>query len=130
MIGLKGFEKHYPGKLSGGMKQRVSLARALANSPKFLLMDEPFAALDEQTRYQMQEELLKIWQKQKITCLFITHSISEAIYLSDRVIVMKSNPGRIVLDMNIELPRLRDRGDERMFVYQNQISKVLKEEVA
>lgn len=130
MVGLEGFEKHYPSRLSGGMKQRVSLARVLANSPSFLLMDEPFAALDEQTRHLMQTELLKIWERNKITCLFITHSIQEAVYLADRIIVLMPNPGRIALDMKVDLPRIRDRNDDLMFHYQKLVSAILEGKVA
>lgn len=130
MVGLTGFEKHYPNRLSGGMKQRVSLARVLANSPSFLLMDEPFAALDEQTRHSMQTELLKIWERNKTTCLFITHSIQEAVYLADRIIVLMPNPGRVALDMKVDLPRIRDRNDERVFTYQKQISAILEGKAA
>ncbi len=126
LVGLEGFEGHYPSRLSGGMKQRVSLARVLCNRPRFLLMDEPFAALDEQTRFTLQEELLKIWGKEKITCLFVTHSISEAVYLADRVIVLMPNPGRVALDLEIDLPRIRDRNDERVFQYEKQIAGILK----
>ena len=129
MVGLEGFEHHYPSRLSGGMKQRVSLARVLANAPKFLLMDEPFAALDEQTRQSLQTELLKIWEQHKITCLFVTHSIQEAVFLADRVIVLMPSPGRVALDLPINLPRLRDRDDDRLFQYQKKISSVLKGDV-
>jgi len=108
MVGLSGFEGHYPHELSGGMKQRVGLARALATDPEVLLMDEPFAALDAQTRDLMQAELLQIWEKDKKTVLFVTHSIEEAAYLSDRVIVMTARPGRTKKILKIDLRRPRD----------------------
>jgi NitT/TauT family transport system ATP-binding protein len=108
MIGLNGFEGHFPHELSGGMKQRVGLARALATDPNVLLMDEPFAALDAQTRDLMQVELLRIWSKAKKTVLFVTHQIDEAIYLSDRVMVMTKRPGRAKRIFPIDLPRPRD----------------------
>ena len=108
LVGLKGFERHYPHELSGGMKQRVGLARALATEPEVLLMDEPFAALDAQTRDLMQMELLQIWERTHKTVLFVTHSIEEAAYLSDRVIVMTARPGRAKQIVNIALSRPRD----------------------
>jgi NitT/TauT family transport system ATP-binding protein len=108
MVGLAGFEGHYPHELSGGMKQRVGLARALATDPHVLLMDEPFAALDAQTRDLMQVELLRIWQEAKKTVLFVTHQIDEAIYLSDRVMVMTKRPGHAKKIFPIKLPRPRD----------------------
>jgi NitT/TauT family transport system ATP-binding protein len=108
MVGLAGFEGHYPHELSGGMKQRVGLARALATDPDVLLMDEPFAALDAQTRDLMQVELLRIWQEARKTVLFVTHQIDEAIYLSDRVMVMTKRPGHAKKIFPIKLPRPRD----------------------
>ena len=108
MAGLAGFASHYPHELSGGMKQRVGLARALAMDPEVLLMDEPFAALDAQTRDLMQMELLQIWDRTKKTVVFVTHSIEEAAYLSDRVIVISARPGRTKDVMKIALPRPRD----------------------
>ncbi len=108
MVGLTGFEYHYPHELSGGMKQRVGLARALVTDPDVLLMDEPFAALDAQTRDIMQAELLRIWHEARKTVLFVTHQIEEAVYLSDRVIVMTKRPGRAKKIIEIPLARPRD----------------------
>jgi len=108
MVGLDGFEAHYPHELSGGMKQRVGIARALATEPDVLLMDEPFAALDAQTRDLMQAELLRIWQAAKKTVLFVTHQIDEAIFLSDRVVVMTRRPGRTKRIFAVPLARPRD----------------------
>jgi ABC-type nitrate/sulfonate/bicarbonate transport system ATPase subunit len=109
IVGLTGFEKYYPHELSGGMQQRVALARALANSPDILLLDEPFAALDAQTRENCQQELLDLWKKTGVTVVFVTHDIGEALYLSDRVFVMSSHPGRVrgALDVDLERPRMR-----------------------
>jgi NitT/TauT family transport system ATP-binding protein len=113
LVGLKGFEDNFIHELSGGMKQRVAIARALAYDPEVLLMDEPFAAVDAQTREVLQEELLLIWAKTKKTIIFITHSIEEAIFLADRVAVMASNPGSIKEIIDVNLPRPRKIGDIR-----------------
>ncbi|OPH58742.1 hypothetical protein BC351_23370 [Paenibacillus ferrarius] len=128
LVGLESFASYYPNRLSGGMKQRASLARALANEPSILLMDEPFAALDEQTRETMQSELLEIKRKSGITCIFVTHSISEALYLADRILVLLPRPGRVALDLALDLPHIRDRNDDRLFRYQKLIRSVLREE--
>jgi NitT/TauT family transport system ATP-binding protein len=108
LVSLSGFETKFPYQLSGGMQQRANLARALTVDPEILLMDEPFAALDAQTRELMQAELLRIWSEANKTVLFITHQIDEAIYLSDRVLVMSARPGRILADIAIDLPRPRE----------------------
>jgi NitT/TauT family transport system ATP-binding protein len=107
MVGLLRFANRYPAELSGGMQQRVGIARALANYPRVLLMDEPFGALDAQTRVMMQENLLKIWNDFATTVLFVTHDIDEAIFLADRVLIMSASPGRIIADLAVELPRPR-----------------------
>ena len=106
-VGLRGFERHYPKMLSGGMQQRTALARALANDPKILLLDEPFGALDNQTRALMQELLLGIWEADRKTVLFVTHDIDEAIFMANRVAVLSARPGRIKADVRIDLPHPR-----------------------
>jgi ABC-type nitrate/sulfonate/bicarbonate transport system ATPase subunit len=106
-VGLKGFENHFPKQLSGGMQQRTALARALANNPRILLMDEPFGALDHQTRELMQELLLGIWEQERKTVLFVTHDIDEAIFMANRVVVMSARPGRIKCDLPVPLAHPR-----------------------
>jgi len=132
LVGLAGFEDHYPHELSGGMQQRCNLARALTVDPEVLIMDEPFAALDAQTREIMQGELLRIWREAKKTVLFITHQINEAIYLADRVIVFGARPGRVKKMIPIELPRPRDlsiKRDPKFLEYEDQLWNLIEEEV-
>ncbi len=131
LVGLSGFERHYPNELSGGMQQRVNLARALAADPTVLLMDEPFAALDAQTREFMQSELLKIWAKARKTVLFITHQINEAVYLADRVTVMSARPGRVkgVFEVPFERPRtLSLKREPRFLQLEDAIWQLIEEE--
>jgi NitT/TauT family transport system ATP-binding protein len=111
MVGLKGFENFFPKELSGGMKQRVALARTLAYHPAVLLMDEPFGALDAHTRTRLQNDLLNIWERDRKTVLFVTHSVDEAVFLSDKVVVMTRSPGRIKQIVDIDLPRPRRRAE-------------------
>ena len=112
-VGLSDFENHYPHELSGGMQQRAGLARALAVNPAILLMDEPFGAVDAQTRQLLQEELLELWQRERKTVVFITHSMDEAVYLSDRVVVMTPRPGKVAEVLDVPLPRPRAAEDVR-----------------
>jgi NitT/TauT family transport system ATP-binding protein len=117
MVGLKDHIKSYPRQLSGGMRMRVSIARALAAKPKLLLMDEPFAALDEITRQTLQTELLEIWKREKMTILFVTHNVFEAVYLSTRIAVLSARPGRLSSIIDVDLPYPRERTDERFTEY-------------
>jgi NitT/TauT family transport system ATP-binding protein len=131
LTGLEGFEHSYPSELSGGMQQRVNLARALAVEPELILLDEPFAALDAQTRETMQAELLRVWQSTRKTALFITHQIDEAIYLSDRVLVFGARPGCVRANITIDLPRPRDlriKREPRFLEYADQIGSLIDEE--
>ena len=128
-VGLAEFASKFPHHLSGGMKQRVSIARALAVEPVLLLMDEPFGALDAQTRYVMQQELLRIWSAYRKTVLFVTHSIDEALYLGDRVVVMTARPGRIKQEIRIAHPRPRDIAGPEFGVLRRQAMDLLSEEI-
>jgi NitT/TauT family transport system ATP-binding protein len=130
MVGLSAHAGKYPVQLSGGMKQRVAIARALANEPSIILMDEPFGALDAQTREVLQDELSRIQRLEHKTVLFVTHSIREAVYLADRVVVMTSAPGRIKQVFEIKLPEVRDRFAPDFTQYESEITRVVKEEVA
>jgi NitT/TauT family transport system ATP-binding protein len=128
LVGLEGFEQSYPNELSGGMQQRVSLARALIHDPKVVLMDEPFGALDAITREKMNLELLRIWAESKKTVIFITHEINEAVFLSDRVVVLSARPSRMIdaLDINLERPRTLDvRTSPRFGEYALSVYKML-----
>jgi NitT/TauT family transport system ATP-binding protein len=125
LVGLKGFEKHYPWELSGGMQQRVAIARALAYAPEVLLMDEPFGSLDALTRLELEDTLLRLWAELKTTILFITHDIEEAIYLSDRILVLSRRPSRIVQEIEVQFARPRHqvttRAEARFMEIRNDI---------
>ena len=124
-IGLQDFREDYPGQLSGGMAQRVALVRSLINEPPVLLLDEPLGALDAFTRMNMQDEILRIWQKKQQLAIMVTHDVDEAIYMGTRVLVMDSHPGRIVSDLKIEQPYPRDRSSREFVEYRNEILKQL-----
>jgi NitT/TauT family transport system ATP-binding protein len=130
MVGLRAHAEKFPVQLSGGMKQRVAIARALANSPAIILMDEPFGALDAQTREVLQDELSRIQRVEHKTIIFVTHSIREAVYLAERVVVMTSAPGRIKQVFDIKLADVRDRFAPEFTQYEAEITRVVKEEVA
>ena len=131
LVGLQGFEKYYPHQISGGMQQRTGLARALSTRPRLLLMDEPFGAVDAQMRTLLQDELLRICALTRMTVLFVTHSVEEAIYLSDRILVFSARPGRLVAEVRVDLPRPRDgfdaRSDPRFAETRREVTRVLAE---
>lgn len=133
-MGLSGFEEHYPSEISGGMRQRVSLARTLVAEPEFILMDEPFGALDAQTKVLIQDVFISYWEQHRRSVLFVTHDLPEAIALSDRVVVMSARPGRIIADHRIDLPRPRNieklRSDPRFMEYHDLLWSALREESA
>lgn len=129
LVGLKGFERYYPHQLSGGMRQRVAIARALAVDPEILLMDEPFANLDAQTRWILHKDLTRIWEEVKKTIVFVTHNVEEAVYLSDKVVVFTARPARVKAEVDIDIPRPRDRFSPKLVRFRKEIVDLLKEEV-
>lgn len=122
LVGLKGFENHYPKQISGGMKQRVAIARAFASESDILLMDEPFGALDAQTRYQMEEEILKLWEEEKRTVIFVTNNIEEAIYLGDRIVLLEGAPSTITKEYIPAMKRPRKYTDKEFLTLRNEIA--------
>lgn len=122
LVGLEGFENSYPAALSGGMKQRVGIARAYATKADIMLMDEPFGALDAQTRYQMQDEILRIWQTNKTTVVFITNNIEEAVYLGDRIVLLGNKPSKVVKEFVIDMPRPRNNLSHEFLELRNEIA--------
>ncbi|MBA4395017.1 MAG: nitrate ABC transporter ATP-binding protein, partial [Desulfobacca sp.] len=127
-FGLQGFENHYPRELSGGMQQRVAIARTLIMNPRVVLMDEPFASLDNQTRNDLQEFLLGVWQSRGDTVIFVTHNVDEAVFLSDQIVVLTPRPARIETIVTVDLPRPRDRTDLEFNSLRRNILKVLKDQ--
>ena len=128
MVGLRKFAKHYPRELSGGMKMRVSIARAIAVKPRVLLMDEPFAALDEITRFRLNNDLLELWQERKWTVIFVTHSVYKSVYLSSRIAVMNARPGRIMTELEIDAPYPRSEAFRTSPIY-NEFCRVASAEL-
>jgi len=129
LVGLSKFENCHPHELSGGMKQRVGIARALATNPKLLLMDEPFGALDAQTRNILQEELMRIWMQEHKTVLYVTHSVDEAIFLGDRVLVLTASPGRMKMEFKVDIERPRDRTSQEVNALRKAILEQLTSEI-
>ncbi|MGI4940860.1 MAG: ABC transporter ATP-binding protein [Janthinobacterium lividum] len=129
LVGLAGHGAKFPSELSGGMKQRVAIARALANNPSVLLMDEPFGALDAQTREILQEEMLRIWEQDRKTVVFVTHSISESVFLADRIVVMATRPGAVREVFDVAMPHPRDRGTPEFVALERRIKLLVREEV-
>lgn len=129
MVGLSQAENSYPKELSGGMKQRVAIARSLVNDPHVLLMDEPFSALDVQTRHKLQEELVRIWKEEQKTIIFVTHNVDEAVFLADRVVVLSRNPGKVIKSFQIDLNRIRDRTAPRFLELKKEITGFLDDEL-
>ena len=125
LVGLQGFENSFPVQLSGGMKQRVGIARAYCNEPEVMLMDEPFGALDAQTRYMMQEELQRIWSTEKRTVIFVTNNIEEALYLADRIIVLTNCPATVKKEYVIDMPRPRNLVSEEFLALRKEITGIL-----
>jgi NitT/TauT family transport system ATP-binding protein len=128
LVGLEQFKNSYPYELSGGMQQRAAIARALANEPEVLLMDEPFGALDAQTRNTLQNELLKIWEQKNVTVFFVTHSVDEAVFLSDRIVMMTSRPGRVKEIVTVDLPRPRCRTSPEANLLRDRVLRLLEKE--
>jgi len=128
LVGLEGFEDAHPKELSGGMKQRVGIARALANDPRVLLMDEPFGSIDAQTRNLMQRELLRIWESARKTVLFVTHSVDEAVFLADRIVVLTARPAKVREVIDVPIPRPRDRTSPEFIGIRVKVLEELQEE--
>lgn len=125
LVGLEGFEHHYPRELSGGMAQRVAIARSLVTSPEILLLDEPFSALDAFTKMQLQDLLLEIWQECQSTLILVTHDIDEALYLCDRLLILRGQPGELYQEVKVEQPRPRSRGDQHLAAKKEEILDIL-----